>query len=204
MGNAQQSLQLSLALSLDARVIVLGVDNGGRHLLLDLVDEVETSCRQQLLPAGNHAHFPLDGLTGAVLGLDCSITLGDTLDRGGDLGGYRFRVRFVTTPPHHLTKSGMSAVQSETCTVRTWESEQPYKLYTVSVVSTKYAECDIRTHARTHAHTHTRTHETHTRMKTLRPINIKQGKTTNQNNSFFSEKKKELLRWDSNPRHTTC
>ena len=27
-------------------------------------------------------------------------------------------------------------------------------------------------------------------MKTLRPINIKQGKTTNPNNSFFSEKKK--------------
>ena len=33
-------------------------------------------------------------------------------------------------------------------------------------------------------------------MKTLRPINIKQGKTTNPNNSFFSEKKKELLGWD--------
>ena len=31
--------------------------------------------------------------------------------------------------------------------------------------------------------------------KTLRAINIKQGKTTNSNNSFFSEKKKELLRW---------
>ena len=30
-------------------------------------------------------------------------------------------------------------------------------------------------------------------MKTPRPINIKQGKTTNPNNSFFSEKKKELL-----------
>ena len=41
-------------------------------------------------------------------------------------------------------------------------------------------------------------------MKTLRPINIKQGKTTNPNNSFFSEKKKELLGWDSNPRHTAC
>ena len=39
-------------------------------------------------------------------------------------------------------------------------------------------------------------------MKTLRPINIKQGKTTNSNNYFFSEKKKELLGWDSNPRHT--
>ena len=41
-------------------------------------------------------------------------------------------------------------------------------------------------------------------MKTLRPINIKQGKSTNPNNSFFSEKKKELLGWDSNPRHTAC
>ena len=30
-------------------------------------------------------------------------------------------------------------------------------------------------------------------MKTLRPINIKQGKTTNLNNTFFSEKKKEQL-----------
>ena len=33
-------------------------------------------------------------------------------------------------------------------------------------------------------------------MKTLRPINIKQGKTTNLNNSLFSEKKK-AARWDS-------
>ena len=41
-------------------------------------------------------------------------------------------------------------------------------------------------------------------MKTLRPINIKQGKITNQNNSFFSEKKEELLGWDSDPRHTAC
>ena len=40
-------------------------------------------------------------------------------------------------------------------------------------------------------------------MKSLRPINIKQSKTTNPNNSFFSEKK-ELLGWDSNPRHTAC
>ena len=39
-------------------------------------------------------------------------------------------------------------------------------------------------------------------MKTLRPVNIKQGKKTNPNNSFFSEKKKELLGWDLNPRHT--
>ena len=41
-------------------------------------------------------------------------------------------------------------------------------------------------------------------MNTLRPINIKQGKTTNPNNSFFSEKKKKLLGWDSNRRHTAC
>ena len=41
-------------------------------------------------------------------------------------------------------------------------------------------------------------------MKILRPINIKQSKTTNPNNSFFSEKKKELLGWDSNPQHTAC
>ena len=40
-------------------------------------------------------------------------------------------------------------------------------------------------------------------METLRPINI-EGKTTNPNNSFFSEKKKELLGWDLNPRHTAC
>ena len=31
-------------------------------------------------------------------------------------------------------------------------------------------------------------------MKTLRPINIKKGKTTNPNNSFFSEKKKRAAR----------
>ena len=37
-----------------------------------------------------------------------------------------------------------------------------------------------------------------------RPINRKKGKATNPNNSFFSEKKKELLGWDSNPRHTAC
>ena len=41
-------------------------------------------------------------------------------------------------------------------------------------------------------------------MKTLRPINIKQSKTPNPNNSSFSEKKKELPGWDSNPRHTAC
>ena len=35
-------------------------------------------------------------------------------------------------------------------------------------------------------------------------INRKKGKATNPNNSFFSEKKKELLGWDSNPRHTAC
>ena len=44
----------------------------------------------------------------------------------------------------------------------------------------------------------------HACMETLRPINIKKGKATNPNNSFFSEKKKELLEWDSNPRHTAC
>ena len=38
-------------------------------------------------------------------------------------------------------------------------------------------------------------------MKTLRPIYIKQGKTTNLNKSFFSENKKELL---GNTRHTAC
>ena len=30
-------------------------------------------------------------------------------------------------------------------------------------------------------------------------INRKKGEATNPNNSFFSEKKKELLGWDSNP-----
>ena len=32
-------------------------------------------------------------------------------------------------------------------------------------------------------------------METLRPINIKQGKTANPNNSFSLERKKELLGW---------
>lgn len=41
MGNAQQSLQLMLALVLYARVVMLWIHNGGRHILLDLVDEVE-------------------------------------------------------------------------------------------------------------------------------------------------------------------
>ena len=69
-----------------------------------------------------------------------------------------------------------------------------------------------RTRARTHIHTIIRSNFScanmyllcSTCMKTLRPINTKQGKTTNPNNSFFSEKKKELLGWDSNPRHTAC
>ena len=41
-------------------------------------------------------------------------------------------------------------------------------------------------------------------MKTPRPINRKKSKATNPNNTFFSEKKKELLGWDSNPQHTAC
>ena len=38
-------------------------------------------------------------------------------------------------------------------------------------------------------------------MRTVRPKS-KQGNTTNLTISFSMEMKKELLRWDSNPRHT--
>ena len=40
-------------------------------------------------------------------------------------------------------------------------------------------------------------------MKTLRPINIKKGKATNPNNSFFSEKNKELLGWHAHIQYYT-
>ena len=42
-------------------------------------------------------------------------------------------------------------------------------------------------------------------MKTLELYVLnKQGKTTNLDNSFYMENEKELLGWDSNPRHTAC
>ena len=44
----------------------------------------------------------------------------------------------------------------------------------------------------------------HAYMKALRPNVQNKQSNTNLNNSFFSEKKKELLGWDSNPRHTAC
>jgi hypothetical protein len=79
--NVQKSFQLLLAPALDARVIMLRVDNGGWHVFLDLVDEVETCGHEQLLPAWNHAHFPLHSLVCAVLGLYHSITLRNTFHR---------------------------------------------------------------------------------------------------------------------------
>ena len=77
--DAQEGLQMTLALALDAGVVMLRVHNGSRHILLDLVDEVEPSGREQLLPAWDHAHFPLHGLAGAVFGFHHSIALGDAL-----------------------------------------------------------------------------------------------------------------------------
>ena len=40
-------------------------------------------------------------------------------------------------------------------------------------------------------------------METLKPINIKRARQLTQT-TLFSPKRKELLGWDSNPRHTAC
>ena len=73
--DVQEGLQLLLALTLYARVVMFRIDNGGWHVFLDLMDEVETCGHEQLLPAWNHAHFPFHSLVCAVLGLYHSITL---------------------------------------------------------------------------------------------------------------------------------
>ena len=53
----KESLDVFLALPLEAGVIVLWEHDGGRDILLDLADEVEPSAHQQILPAVHRAHL---------------------------------------------------------------------------------------------------------------------------------------------------
>ena len=70
--------------------------NGGRHVLLDLADEMEAGAGQELLPPVHRAHLRLHGVSGGVLGLYQTIRLCNALQGGDNLDGER-RKRVIIT-----------------------------------------------------------------------------------------------------------
>ncbi len=101
LGNTQESLDEPLGLPLEARVIVLGEDDSGRHVLLQLADEMEACAGQELLPPVHGANFGLDGLSGGVLGLHHTITVGEALQGGDDLAEKGQRSKAVSMVTKH-------------------------------------------------------------------------------------------------------